>query len=185
MKNIFTLLDIDDSEEKKICMHCDTEKPVSKFYQNRTGIDNRCIECHSKRKRDVEKLKRNPSVPKMPDVCDCCGRTNPKKLKIAGKMGYNLSLDHYYDSNDKPYFRGWICKQCNSGIGYLGDNVKSVFNAFTYILKSVPEHDRPDVYKSMIDTFSQKEQELFYRDFLKNDLNYTDEQISKMIEKYE
>ena len=125
-------------EQTKVCIHCGNEKLVSMFFKNRTGYDNRCISCHGSRKRDVERLRKNPSTPAMPERCECCGRENPKKFDIPGRMGYNLNLDHYYD-NGKPFFRGWVCKQCNSGIGYLGDDITGVFNAMSYLLKSLPE----------------------------------------------
>lgn len=147
--NFFDKNDLEiDTINTKICMHCNTEKPISAFWRNRTGHDNRCMACHTGRKRDVEKLRRDPSTPKMPDRCQCCGRENQKKLNIPGKMGYNLNLDHYYD-NGKPFFRGWVCKQCNSGIGYLGDDINGVFNAIDYLIRSLPE-EKWIMFKSMI-----------------------------------
>lgn len=145
MTNIFTILGEEPEEkqklETKVCVNCNQEKTIDNFWINRTSKDGRCIQCHNKKKKDVKFLREQPETPPMPDRCDCCGRTNPKKLNIPGKRGDNLCLDHTY-RDGKPIFRGWICKQCNSGIGYLGDTPYDVFNALMYLLNSSTDYER-------------------------------------------
>ena len=46
-------------------------------------------------------------------------------------------LDHCHETNQ---FRGWICRNCNTGIGNLGDNVEGLENAIRY-LKRNKEHE--------------------------------------------
>lgn len=45
-----------------------------------------------------------------------------------------LYVDHCHDTGD---VRGLLCQQCNSGIGFLGDNVERVRKALTYLEKHV------------------------------------------------
>jgi hypothetical protein len=54
-------------------------------------------------------------------TCDCCGRTTQK-----------LEFDHCHDTKT---FRGWLCRQCNTGIGLLGDNAAGLEQALKYLQK--------------------------------------------------
>lgn len=51
--------------------------------------------------------------------CECCGR----KVKI-------MYVDHCHETNK---IRGYLCQQCNAGIGLLGDNITGVLNALEYL----------------------------------------------------
>jgi len=55
----------------------------------------------------------------MANMCACC-------------HGYfeKLHLDHCHQTG---FFRGWICGNCNRGIGLLGDTSAAVFEAFMYL----------------------------------------------------
>jgi len=145
--------------QKKTCIHCKQEKSVTQFPKNGTGYDSRCTECRDQRGREVKKLRNSPTTPEMPEYCECCGKQNPKKnnvqSNIPGKLASTLNLDHYYDEKGAPFFRGWICKQCNSGIGYLGDNVIGVYKAFCYLMKTLPEAQRQDTLKEMSDLYPE------------------------------
>jgi|SRR6185369_8366725 len=55
----------------------------------------------------------------MPKRCECCGR-KPR----------TLALDHEHAAKR---FRGWLCSQCNVGIGMLGDSVAGVRKALRYL----------------------------------------------------
>ena len=46
-----------------------------------------------------------------PDACELCGRV-PDGNKV-------LSYDHCHKNG---YFRGWLCHQCNRGLGLFKDN---------------------------------------------------------------
>ena len=39
--------------------------------------------------------------------------------------------DHRHGTS---YFRGWICKQCNTGLGGLGDGILSAFRLVRYLI---------------------------------------------------
>jgi len=57
----------------------------------------------------------------MGNICACCHR---------GYEGQKLHLDHCHQTG---FFRGWICSNCNRGIGFLGDTAGSILEAFMYL----------------------------------------------------
>lgn len=59
------------------------------------------------------------------DFCEACG-------KIPEGNKKRLSLDHCHTTGK---FRGWLCYKCNSGLGFLGDNLEGVMNIVTYLHK--------------------------------------------------
>jgi hypothetical protein len=119
----------DDSVPTKCCIYCQQEKPFSEFAKHPTrydGHDGRCKSCIKERSDLVKHIRR--TAPPMSLVCDCCGKeqgghSNHKKTKLC--------LDHDPKTNK---FRGWLCNQCNTGIGLLGDNHDSLIRAANYLL---------------------------------------------------
>ena len=59
-------------------------------------------------------------------------RPRPKQCEICERpeVDKRLCLDHCHESG---VFRGWICDNCNLGLGLLGDNVLSVQRALMYL----------------------------------------------------
>ena len=92
----------------KTCVYCNVEKSIAEFPKHighKDNLDTRCRQCikeHSKLRRD---LKKQCKVPE-PKVCECCG-SPPKKTK-------KLHFDH---DHPRKIFRGWLCNDCNVGIG--------------------------------------------------------------------
>jgi hypothetical protein len=56
-----------------------------------------------------------------PSHCECCGR-------LPGRRG--LVRDHDYETNA---FRGWICDDCNLGLGKIGDTLEAARNLVKYL----------------------------------------------------
>lgn len=67
-----------------------------------------------------------PTRPR-PSRCECCGMSDLVFKKP-------LCLDHCHLTNK---FRGWICDDCNIGIGRLGDDVEGVRRALDYLKRIV------------------------------------------------
>lgn len=58
----------------------------------------------------------------MPELCERgCGRKA-------------ICLDHCHSSNK---FRGWLCRQCNCGIGMLGDSIEGLKAGIEYLTRSM------------------------------------------------
>lgn len=55
------------------------------------------------------------------DQCECCGK------QFIGPP--NIDHDHLTGK-----FRGWLCSNCNRGIGFLGDNARAVAYALRYLI---------------------------------------------------
>lgn len=61
-----------------------------------------------------------PTRPR-PPLCECCGK--PPRIRI-------LVNDH---DHKKKKFRGWLCFDCNLGIGKLGDDLAGIERAVRYM----------------------------------------------------
>jgi hypothetical protein len=57
----------------------------------------------------------------MPDLCEACSRPR-------GETRLHLDHDHV-----TGVFRGWLCRQCNLGLGLLGDNKERVLKILNYL----------------------------------------------------
>ncbi len=105
---------------------------IGKWATFADGPSPRCYRCIGK-----EVKKRDPSVVlaaatawrpveaewKKPDKCECCGRP-----EVYNRYSFHRDHDH-----GTGRFRGWLCSQCNTGIGMLGDNVLGVQRAAEYL----------------------------------------------------
>ena len=67
-----------------------------------------------RKKLDVE----HPRPPSGTTPCQICGRVS------------KLNLDHCHSTGK---FRGYLCRECNLGIGLLGDNSKNIRSALEYM----------------------------------------------------
>lgn len=57
--------------------------------------------------------------------CAICGKTPEEN-------GKRLAVDHDHETGEN---RGLLCRQCNTGIGLLGDNYEGVRQAMLYLRK--------------------------------------------------
>jgi hypothetical protein len=116
------------------CSQCGITKPAKNYqwvirgsirtpHKEQKMVRNsaRCKECQRmnefSKKRAVLESKSHPK----PNSCQMCGSNH---LKIV--------LDHNYKTGG---FRGWICTECNTGLGKIGDDIPSVWNAIKYLYK--------------------------------------------------
>jgi len=114
--------DTTGQKSTKECQFCKEELPLDEFHKDKNRKDGRafickpCTRAHTKLVRELKKVS-----PPMPTHCDCCGKeTESKKMRF----------DHDHETG---LFRGWICQNCNLGIGQLGDNLDGVMNAVQYL----------------------------------------------------
>ena len=57
-------------------------------------------------------------------TCPICNKTF-----IVGITG-RVVIDHDHETGN---FRGYLCNTCNASLGGLGDNIKELKNAITYL----------------------------------------------------
>jgi len=111
----------DDVQE---CKECHRRLPLTAFTTHTPRSDGAyylrkiCRECHTLVEAEHWIVTKN--APPKPDHCDCCGT---KKI---------LQGDHIHGTT---IFRGWVCRNCNTGIGSLGDTLEGVLRAAVYLEK--------------------------------------------------
>ena len=114
----------------KKCKICRVDQLLTEFAPHKNfkdGIDSRCRSCDRERSKLVRVLTKHPDTPPKPKVCDCCGK-NPKDKQYPKY----IVLDHDHET---LLFRGWLCDDCNLGIGKLGDNLEGIMQAVRYLQK--------------------------------------------------
>ena len=102
----------------RICGELKRSDEFAKHIAHKDNLDSRCKECIAHQVKVRRGLIK--TSPLAPEVCDCCGRRSEK----------SLVLDHCHVNNT---FRGWLCEECNFGIGKLGDDIDGVKRAIEYL----------------------------------------------------
>ena len=59
------------------------------------------------------------------------GKPKDKPCRVCDRK-VPLVFDHCHKTS---LFRGWICKDCNAAIGKVGDDLKGVERAYTYLIE--------------------------------------------------
>ena len=78
----------------------------------------RCRTCIDESETIRRRLKKENPQPPAGTPCECCGRID------------KLFYDHDHSSKK---MRGFCCRNCNSGIGLLGDSEEGLQQAFAYL----------------------------------------------------
>ncbi len=126
-----TLLGYDSlpKDQTKTCVVCKKEKHIDEFYTHfgyKDKKDRKCARCHKDGKINMKRLRK--ISPPAPSNCDCCGIPFEKSKSIH--TANHAILDHCHDTDE---FRGWLCQNCNVGIGKLGDNIEGLRRAIKYL----------------------------------------------------
>ena len=131
-------LELGSNEEKLKCKKCGKFKSRSRFkkgYKWKEMIERVCLTCTRKKEDDLRRLKKLYPYPKENYKCPICSRTR-KDIKKEGEHGGLKNnrevfvLDHDHNTGE---FRGHICNTCNSGLGFLNDDLYRLKNAVTYL----------------------------------------------------
>lgn len=134
MFNLFEGLEVDT----KRCSKCQKDLPVYNFGTASGGsyIRSECRSCAAKLRISREKIKK--TAPKVPAdyTCPICLRTEDQVKDRGGKNNVAWVCDHDHNTED---FRGWLCHDCNRGLGNFADDTERMQRAINY-LKSDDEH---------------------------------------------
>ena len=131
--------------ESKICKTCGEDRLLTEFYAHKNfkdGLDSRCRSCDSARLRLRTKLTNHPDTPPKPKVCDCCDK-NPQDKQYPKP----IVLDHDHKT---MLFRGWLCDDCNLGLGKLGDNLEGIMKAMKYLVNVLDSNEKEKAKKYII-----------------------------------
>ena len=121
-------------EETKVCRDCKEEKPLDEFEPNRKFHDSNnpdgriirrpsCRKCRSKKKPIRSAEKKNWTRPKTFE-CPLCEHEYD---------GSYARLDHCHVTGE---IRGWLCDNCNTGLGKFKDDPVIVKRALRYLTES-------------------------------------------------
>ena len=106
------------------CRECHRSLPLTAFTTKTPRSDGAyylkklCRECHTILNEEQREARKN--APPKPDDCANCHKNE------------KLQVDHVHGSTT---FRGWLCRNCNTGLGALGDNLEGVLQAAVYLEK--------------------------------------------------
>ena len=136
---------LEEGDESYICNKCERRLPPEAFYPyalkvHRAMADPNvktttvggsggnatcCKECKKEYNRSWYRAGRKAPPKPTGDtfVCACC--LNVKDIRL-------LRFDH---DNKTDKFRGWVCNNCNAGMGNLGDTVEGLQKAINYLNK--------------------------------------------------
>lgn len=117
--------------EGYVCRDCLEFKPKEQFIHMEAGeVKRTCSDCRNHKAKVVYWLYKSHPYPDDNYACPICERTLEEIGKFGQKKLQSWVLDHCHQT-DK--FRGWVCFNCNSGLGQFRDNLKSVENAVEYL----------------------------------------------------
>tara|TARA_R100001143_G_C3300107_1_gene105208 strand:+ start:76 stop:609 length:534 start_codon:yes stop_codon:yes gene_type:complete len=93
-----------------------------------------CRECHTVIITEQRNARKN--APPHSEHCECCHKKTEK-----------LQVDHLHGSTT---FRGWLCRQCNTGLGGLGDDLEGVLQGAIYL-----ENDKDKIIETLNKVFDE------------------------------
>ena len=112
------------TERTRVCTKCGEEKDLEDFHvpyykkNNEKGRSYSCKACICHQRKLLVSLK--DKHPKPDDMkCQCCGEE---------KSVLHLDHDHITDK-----FRGYLCINCNHGLGKFNDSVEKLQKAMDYL----------------------------------------------------
>ena len=120
-----------EGEDGHLCVKCDTIKHVSSFEVTPSGeVKRRCSDCVRKQSRIIKHLKGENPYPNAEYRCPICDREINQIGLPDRKMLYKWVLDHCHDTET---FRGYLCHNCNTGLGSFRDNLFVLRRAVLYL----------------------------------------------------
>ena len=136
------------SINKKKCSKCGEFLDLSCFSRAHGGKNiyrPECKRCNAELARQRKLLKEKHGTAPPDHICPICQR-GEEELKGSGGRAGVWVLDHCHTTNQ---FRGFICHQCNRGLGLFKDSVDNLKRAQEYLKaanKKTIDIDRQDGY---------------------------------------
>jgi len=117
-------IEVEGQPLKKQCRYCKEFKLLQEFpnhSHSRDGKDTRCRSCRRIRNKFVDEVRKH--APPMPSKCE---------IESCTRKAY--VCDHDPNITDSQLaFRGWLCDECNSAIGLLGDDINGISETINYL----------------------------------------------------
>tara|TARA_B110000503_G_C6786779_1_gene265562 strand:- start:40 stop:462 length:423 start_codon:yes stop_codon:yes gene_type:complete len=128
--DLFGKLPYNKSVVLKTCRSCKKDKPENSFYittHKKDGTPTRgyvCTDCKKEQADLRVKLRLTSGEPS--ELCQCCN------------ISEAVLIDHCHETLE---FRGWLCHNCNMGIGKLNDTISGVRKAIAYLERFEEQRD--------------------------------------------
>lgn len=97
-----------------------------------------CSSCHSSYAKTLYRLKKDNPIPD-DHKCEICGKSSVELRPRLNKHGLELNcwfLDHDHQNGR---FRGYLCMNCNLGLGKFMDDPEILANAIKYLSQNSVE----------------------------------------------
>lgn len=113
--------------KRGVCAECARDREKRRWLENKSSMRRKQKRWREKnpdyaKNRRQQELEQAAGRPRAA-ACECCGKE---------QRGRALAFDHCHTTGA---FRGWLCANCNVGIGKLGDTVAGVRLALEYLQK--------------------------------------------------
>lgn len=120
----------------KTCSKCKINLEDSEFSPSSGGkyLRPECKTCAKKLARRRKELKETVDYPSPDYLCPICLK-NEKQLKGSGGNASIWVIDHNHETDS---FRGFLCHNCNRGIGVFQDSIDRLNRAIKYLNDKQP-----------------------------------------------
>ena len=115
------------TENTKVCPKC-----MKTYERYSARLGSYCNDCNRAYNSVLHKLKSEHKVPE-DHRCLICQKSESELKDIYSKNGASQSkwaLDHCHESGQ---FRGFLCRNCNNGLGRFQDNPDLLIKAANYL----------------------------------------------------
>jgi hypothetical protein len=114
------------------CNKCGITQPVENFPTFHAEIKRTCRSCKRNQRKTIYDLRKKVAYPDESYSCPICNRSLKEIARKGQKHLQSWVLDHCHHTET---FRGWICGNCNTGLGAFKDSIDRVRNAVAYLQK--------------------------------------------------
>lgn len=116
-------------KKRNLCVECHKEYHRQYYKKHKARFNSNARAYHLKTKYDINQSKLDEMLEAQGGKCAIC-RKPPNCGRYKG-----LNVDHDHRSGK---IRGLLCWSCNAGLGHLGDDIRGIRRALSYLSRGIP-----------------------------------------------
>jgi len=123
----------DTSHEYKTCVKCNKKKHFSEYPKSSGGnyLRTECRKCNSHLSKTRKYLLAQHGKPGKDYICPICNSDWGSLIHAGGTSQISpWVIDHDHKTEK---FRGWLCHNCNRGLGVFDDDIEILYRAIDYL----------------------------------------------------